>query len=238
MGAMDQANRTYHVAQESMALLPNYYRWTYGAFADQIRGRVVELGSGSGLGIGTYLDRVDHVLAVDHDDKCLAEVKRRWPDAKVETRRADLLGDWRELDGVQADAVLMLDVVEHFADDAALVRKAAELLRPGGSLLIKVPAQADAYSEIDKASGHFRRYDREHLEAITRAAGLETVTLSPINRLGAIAYRARKDRRSNFSRTFTPGQLKLINRLLPVIRLGDALPGLPGLSLVGGFRKR
>ena len=85
MSSFDEANRTYHVAQGSMALLPNYYRWTYGVFRPFLHGDVVELGSGSGLGLSAYVDRADTVVAVDHDAACLGEIARRWPSSKVRT---------------------------------------------------------------------------------------------------------------------------------------------------------
>ena len=236
MVGLAEANRTYHVAQDSMALLPNYYRWSYSVFGRFLRGKVVELGSGSGLGIPAYVDRVDHVTAVDHDRACLGRIRTAWPEDKVTTLQADLIGDWRELQGIQADSVLMMDVIEHFADDETLLRKSAALLNSGGHLLVKVPAQSALYSAMDEASGHYRRYDADQLRQLAINAGLEIVSLTSMNRLGAIAYRTRRKRRSNFSRSFSPAQLRAINWALPLVRLGDVVPGLPGLSLVGVFR--
>ena len=76
---LSDANRTYHVAQSSMELLPNYYRWTYGAFLPHLTGDVVELGCGAGLGIGTYLQAARSVTAVDHDPALLRRISTVHP---------------------------------------------------------------------------------------------------------------------------------------------------------------
>lgn len=237
MTDLTAANRTYHVAQSHMELLPNYYAWTYGIFRPWLTGTVVELGCGAGLGLPYYVDRAARVYAVDHDEALLARVRASSP-SKVMAMNADLMADhWQEFDGITADAVLMMDVLEHFADDAAFLAGAAKLLRPGGHVLIKVPAQRARYSPMDQASGHYRRYDPGDLEALAASSGLEVVRLFPINRLGGLAYRFKNNTKSNFSRSFAAWQLKAINVGLPLIRLFDGLPVSDGLSLAAVLRK-
>ncbi len=218
-----------------MELLPNYYAWTYGLFRPWLTGEVVELGCGAGLGIATYLDRVRRVLAVDHDEALLERVRMAFPEERVRALKADLAGDWAELAGITADAVILMDVLEHFADDLGFLRKAAALVKPGGHLCVKVPAQARLYSPMDEASGHFRRYDPEDLRRLAAALGLAVVELTPINRLGGLAYRFRNRRPTNLSRSFTPLQLKAINLALPLVRRLDGVSRAPGLSLAAVF---
>ena len=226
-----EANRTYHKAQSHMELLPAYYAWMYDYFYQYITGRVIELGCGAGMGIATYVDRVDRVYAVDHNEELLHRVKSRLPGHRVVTIQADLCGDWAELRGLRADTVILMDVLEHFSDDTGFLQNAKALLIPGGHLAIKVPAQSAAYSEMDRASGHFRRYDPEQVLALAEGLELKVVRMRQINRIGGFAYRFRSQRPTNFSRTFSAAQLKAINVALPLIRMFDLLPGLPGLSL-------
>jgi SAM-dependent methyltransferase len=72
-----------------------------------------------------------------------------------------------------ADLVFALDVLEHLEDDAAALREARRVLRPGGRLLLTVPAWPGLWSEHDKALDHRRRYRRADLLARLRAAGYE-----------------------------------------------------------------
>ena len=231
------ANRTYHEAQSQMELLPGYYSWTYGAFRPYLKGHVVELGSGSGLGISTYIDATDRVTAIDYNQVLLDRLAEQVQSDKLVTLCADLTGDWQALAGLEADTVVMMDVLEHFADDKAFLEGAAGLLKPGGQLAVKVPAGKRLYSDIDEASGHYRRYDRTDLEKLAWNAGLAVTFVKPINRLGAVAYRMKRGSGTNFSKSFSPGQLKMINAALPLIRLVDLVPGLPGLSHLAVMRK-
>lgn len=229
-------NRTFHVLQSPMELLPNYYRWTYGRFRPWLTGTVVEVGCGAGLGLPVYLDQAERIIAVDHDDVLLERVRAISP--KIETVNADLTAEhWREFEGLGADAVLMMDVLEHFADDEAFLRSSAEVLRPGGHILIKVPAGSSRYSAMDKASGHYRRYDAADLRRLAGNLGLEVVALTQFNRVGGLAYSMRNGRPKNFSGSFKPWQLKAINLALPLIRVADRLPLASGLSIDAVLRK-
>ena len=70
------------------------------------------------------------------------------------------------------DVVVLLNVLEHIADDAAAIAQVRRILRPGGSAIIEVPAGSRLYDSYDRGLMHFRRYDMVCLEAKLRAAGL------------------------------------------------------------------
>ena len=56
------------------------------------------------------------------------------------------------------DAVLALDVIEHLDDDSAAVRRLGSLTKPGGLVVVSVPALPELYGEFDGIQGHRRRY--------------------------------------------------------------------------------
>jgi SAM-dependent methyltransferase len=234
---IEAGNLLHHEAQSLLELLPNYYSWTYGKFTDILNGNVIELGCGAGIGIRTYLNKVNHVYAVDYNDELLRRITSQYPMERVTAIQADLRGDWKELNSLKGDAVIIMDALEHFSDDAEFFSKAASMLRPSGYLIVKVPAQSKLYSEMDHASGHFRRYDEDRLRLLAQGANLKTIRLSHINPVGGIVYKFRNKNKKNFSKTFSPLQLKLINALIPLIALFDALPQLPGLSIIGVFQR-
>jgi len=71
------------------------------------------------------------------------------------------------------DLVLMLDVLEHVEDDVATLREAAaNLLEPGGWVLLSVPAGQALFSRHDELLGHKRRYAPARLRALAKDAGL------------------------------------------------------------------
>ena len=63
------------------------------------------------------------------------------------------------------DVVILFDVLEHIAETGPFVRSVLRHLKPGGHLLINVPALQGLFSAYDTAAGHVRRYDRDSLVA-------------------------------------------------------------------------
>jgi len=137
------------------------------------RGLVVDVGCGTG-GVLPLLQTRGQVLALDRAPESLAFCRSRQP------------GQWL----VQADAnhlplpegsvelLTALDLLEHLDDDAGALAGFARVLRPGGCLLVTVPAYQSLWSEHDAALDHRRRYHRRQLVAMLRAAGLEPVLCS------------------------------------------------------------
>jgi SAM-dependent methyltransferase len=76
------------------------------------------------------------------------------------------------------DLVIASDVLEHIEDEAQALREWTRVLRPGGQLLVFVPAHAYLWSEHDVVNHHFRRYSRAGLINAMRTAGLQLVRSS------------------------------------------------------------
>lgn len=84
-------------------------------------------------------------------------------------------GDARKLPfrSASADLLVAFDVIEHVDDDAAALRDFRRVLKPGGALIVAVPADMQLWSAHDEAVGHFRRYERDALANAISAAGFE-----------------------------------------------------------------
>lgn len=66
------------------------------------------------------------------------------------------------------DVIVALEVFEHIEDDTAIMNELSHALRPGGRLILTVPAHQWLYGKEDAAAGHCRRYSKHHLtEALT-----------------------------------------------------------------------
>jgi len=71
------------------------------------------------------------------------------------------------------DLALALDVIEHIENDLGALRKIHGSLKPGGQLILTVPALASLWSEHDVANKHFRRYEKKQLMGVLREAGFQ-----------------------------------------------------------------
>lgn len=74
-----------------------------------------------------------------------------------------------------AGAVAAFDVLEHFEDAVAALAEFRRVLRPGGMLLLSVPAYQWAWTSFDDMQGHYRRYTRRDLVELLRSSGFEVL---------------------------------------------------------------
>ena len=85
--------------------------------------------------------------------------------------------------GDSFDLVLALDVIAHVQDDLRALEELLRVLRPGGSLLVTVPALRMLWSTHDAANGHYRRYALGELRQRIETAGFEIVDATYFNTL-------------------------------------------------------
>lgn len=129
--------------------------------------RILEIGCGTGHNL-PMLARFGEVDAIEIDPAARAIASERL---------GKPVGDapLPELPGVERgafDLVAVLDVVEHIDDDVAALEAMASLLRPGGKILVAVPAHQWMWSAHDVVNHHKRRYSKATLDAAIRKAGL------------------------------------------------------------------
>jgi SAM-dependent methyltransferase len=80
--------------------------------------------------------------------------------------------------GEAYDVIILFDVLEHINDDKGFLSVAAEMVCPGGLVVINVPARKELYSDYDVQAGHVRRYSLESLTQLAESAKLAIKKLS------------------------------------------------------------
>lgn len=140
--------------------------------------RILEIGCGTGHNL-EMLGRFGTVDAVELDDHARALAEQRLGRPVLKARLPELEG---VPDGAY-DLVALLDVLEHVEADEPALAAIARKLKPGGKLLITVPANKWMWSAHDVAHHHFRRYDRPELRALIGRSGLKIELLSFFNTL-------------------------------------------------------
>lgn len=136
--------------------------------------RIVDLGPGHGVNTDVLAPR-GRVVAVDLDPRSLGAC------AGVSPVRADAAR--LPLRDGSVDLLCALDVLEHLDDDRAALRRWKDVLRPGGRLLLSVPAFPALWGRQDVLSMHRRRYRRRPLAALLASAGLDVLRCSYFNTL-------------------------------------------------------
>lgn len=97
---------------------------------------------------------------------------------------------YKTLDHVSSESVdyiYTLNVLEHIDDDAEILIQLYKRLRPGGHLVVYVPAFPCLYSAMDKMVGHRRRYTRSGLERLVQATGFHVDRAEYVDSLGFLA---------------------------------------------------
>lgn len=171
---------------EVMSDAVRYRRYLLDLFEPHCGRTILEFGSGLG-DLAHDLRGYDRLTVTDVDPTCLRELAKRFSNRQeIEVKRADL----REPDSVEAsvDTVLAVNVLEHIVDDVRALRRMAEVVLPGGKVILFVPAYPSLYGPHDRAAGHVRRYVPKTLEAAVVDAGLRVEVLRPVNFLGGIAW--------------------------------------------------
>jgi SAM-dependent methyltransferase len=140
--------------------------------------RILELGCGTGHNLDT-LAEFGRVEASELDDYARELATKRL--GRVVEKVA--LPDLSKFPTDSYDLIALLDVLEHVPDDKGSLAAILTRLKPGGALLLTVPANPWMWSAHDVAHHHHRRYRKSEIAALAKEAGFEIELLSPFNTL-------------------------------------------------------
>lgn len=199
---------------EVMADAVNYNRFLISLIQNeaQLGEKMVDFGAG----IGTLAKAVSsggyQVHCIEPDNRQLAQILELGLSASP---------DLTCLEDGSVDLLYTLNVLEHIEDDVAALQICYDKIKPGGRLLIYVPAFQILYSSMDRNVGHFRRYTRIALSEKVRAAGFRIIKNEYVDCAGFLASLLFKAF-GNSSGTINRGALIAYDRyVFPLSRLGD-----------------
>jgi SAM-dependent methyltransferase len=140
--------------------------------------RILEIGCGTGHNL-PMLAQFGSVDAIEIDPAARAIASQRLGKPVGDAPLPALTGVPRGA----YDLIAVLDVVEHVEDDVAALASMADCLKPGGKILITVPAHQWMWSAHDVVNHHHRRYSKATLAAAIAKAGLADNGLRYFNSL-------------------------------------------------------
>lgn len=157
--------------------LTGWLRWdVVGRALDTLAPQsVLEFGCGQGAAGARIAARTSRYVGVELDPESAA----------VATHRIEPLGgtvlvgdDTAVPEGSEFDLVCAFEVLEHIEDDAGALASWRRFIRPGGHLLLSVPAHPERFGPTDELVGHFRRYAERDLRQLLEKCGFGDVRTS------------------------------------------------------------
>lgn len=149
-------------------------------------GKVLDIGCGSGALSAELLRAGRNVISQDLSERMVAMCRNYLDRQGLDNSRVRH-GSIDDIPEKQHfDAVISLDVIEHIEDDMKAVEKMRATLKPGGTLVLSVPAMSVLYGPKDVEVGHYRRYDKQQLIDVLSSGGFDIQSCRFWNVLGVL----------------------------------------------------
>lgn len=209
------------------------------------RRQLLDVGTGTGAML-EYLEPFGDVQAVEFEEEAV-----RFSHLRGATGVRLYDGNTLPFEDSSFDVVTSFDVIEHVEDDATIVAEMHRVLRPGGLLVVTVPAYPFLWGRQDEISHHYRRYVRSGLKARLTGAGFDLERVSYFNTLlfpgiAAIRLLRRGEGQTDGEEVSSDFEMTgegLVNRMLARLFASEAAlvarRDLPfGVSLIAVARRR
>ncbi len=205
------------------------------------RTKLIDVGAGNGLVRKFCKNRGFDVTSIGLEAE-LVEKKKKDPQLKnIPVSQ----GDITKLTGKgNYDVAIASDVIEHIKDDKKAIANLWSFIKPGGMMVITVPAHSHLYGRRDVAWGHFRRYDKKDLKnKIQNLKSAQIQTLTFWNFVGYFVYffyekilHKQINEEMRYGKSF---KNKIVRSILDfILKTEEMIGGLPlGLTLVAVVRK-
>jgi SAM-dependent methyltransferase len=192
----------------------NLFAWV--ASRIPVGGRVLDVGCGAGGLVAYLLEAGFDARGIDTSEATVRAARGFLSSRGLDPERINVGFTSDLIDaGEQTDTVVCMDCLEHVEDDQTLFDELVSLTRPGGTLIVTVPALMSLYGERDERIGHYRRYERDELAALVEGAPLSVHELRFWNVLGVgPTYITQKVLGRNVDEGFRYGKPSLRKRMM------------------------
>jgi SAM-dependent methyltransferase len=232
------------VGLETLAVIENanqFNNWMYDTIKPYLKGRVIEIGSGTGnISLFVLRDNFE-VTLTDIRENYRTILKAKFKDfnnlskvTDIDIASPNFDDDYKDYVG-QFDSLFCLNVIEHIKDDTLAMQNCSKLLKSDGHLIILVPAYQALYNEFDRQLEHYRRYRLSSLVRIFPSQ-LWVIHKQHFNFVGIFGWFI--SGKILGKKSIPSGQMKLYDKLVSLFRIIDAsLLHKIGLSVIVVGRK-
>jgi|LSQX01.2.fsa_nt_gb 2-polyprenyl-3-methyl-5-hydroxy-6-metoxy-1,4-benzoquinol methylase len=214
-----------------------FNRWMYETIKPHCSGEILEIGSGIGNISQFFIKEGADISLSDIENSYFPRLKQKFgefpnlksmhrlnfSDKNLEKNFPELLNRF--------DTIFALNVVEHIPDDVQAMENAMKMLKPGGKIVILVPAIQWLYNEFDRQLEHQRRYSKKSLQKLLEGAGFSVIHRQYFNFIAIFGWFIsgtilRK-------RIIPNGQMRFYDALVPVWKRIDFFTRkLAGISVI------
>jgi len=226
----------------TIALANHLNSWMYNSIKPFCHGKILEIGSGVGNISEYFLNDNSTILLTDIREGYCESLREKF------ARNTTLLGiekmnlvdedfdkKFEKYFG-SFDSVFALNVVEHIFDDQLAISNCYKLLKPGGHLVILVPAYQWLFNDFDTQLEHYRRYTRNRLESLFMSSNFSIYHSQYFNAAGIAGWFV--SGKIQHHKIIPVGQIRLYNKLVVLFRAFDKMIfNSFGLSVITVGRK-
>ena len=212
---------------EQFAQARKFNKWLFDTILPFCKGKVLEAGSGIGNISELFLEHGFHLTATDVNATYCTRLRQRFlgnplvdaiiqldlSDAELPVMHRQLLNTF--------DTVIASNVIEHIADDRLAVSNCKKMLKPGGHLILLVPAHQQVYNSFDRELGHFRRYNTRQLKRLLEDENMRVMHSQYFNAAGLAGWVVSGGLMKK--KLIPETQLSFFERLVPLFKLIDTI---------------
>lgn len=201
-----------------------FNKWMYETIQPYVKGRILEIGSGIGNISKYFIHSGATICLSDINPYYLQLLQEHYTSFQnvisicaIDLQHPSFKQAYNHLKH-QFDSLIILNVLEHLENDKTALDNCSFLLKPGGTLVILVPAYSLLYSELDRALGHYRRYSKNTLLKLLQPSPLTAKKCFYFNAFGIIGWLYSKVLRL---RSLPNREMKLFNKVVPLVKKID-----------------
>lgn len=233
------------VGENTLDVISNADRfnsWMYKVVSKHTSGEILEIGSGIGNISACYLRDERKITLTDIREIYCSRLRDKFESfpSLQGVKLIDLVDssftEKYQSEQNKYDSIFALNVVEHIKDDHQAIANAKSMLKPGGHLIILVPAYQTLYNNFDLGLEHYRRYTKKSLSKLFTDNSLEIVHRQYFNFIGIFGWYVSGKLMKNDS--ISEGQMGLFNTLVPLFKAVDkVILNRMGLSVIAVGKK-
>jgi len=166
----------------------NYVAWILSKFKPHIGKSLLEIGTGFG-NFRKHIGDVDQFVSIDISEDSILRARTEDPSGKYLTADVTSEDFIERIGGPELfETIMLVNVLEHLENPDAGLRNIFTALKPGGRILILVPALQALYTDLDKLAGHYVRFDKKGLKQLVLRTGFLISTIEYFNPIGGLGW--------------------------------------------------